>query len=263
MTTLQAVPKSASSKPTEMKAVTFGRPIAPPLPDLSPAQELALLARCLYSEGFDDHLAGHITYRQEDGTFLVTPFGLTWDELRASDVARMDADGNQIDGTWPINPAITLHVELHKARHDVGLAVHNHCRWSTLWADIGRAPEIYDQTGALYHGEVAVYGEYWGPVNDARNARAAVEAMGSADIALLANHGVFVLGRDVEQTYLRCASFEWRCRQAWHIAAVGGGRPMNAEAAANFGEFFNHRNFTGMFQAMARRELRRDPTILD
>lgn len=256
-------PRTGDRRPTEMKAAGFDRPIAPPLPDLSPAQELALLARCLFSEGFDDHLAGHITYRLDDGTFLVNPYGLTWDELRASDVARMDADGRQLDGPWPITPAITLHVELHRARHDVGVAVHNHCRWSTLWADVGRAPEIYDQTGALYHGEVAIYKEYWGPVDDARNARAAIEAMGGANIALLANHGVLVLGSDVEQAYLRAASFEWRCRQAWLIAAIGGGRPMNPEAAANYGAFFNKNNFTGMFHAMARRELRRDPTILD
>ena len=38
---------------------------------------------------------------------------------------------------------------------------------------------------------------------------------------------------------------------------------MNPEAAANYGEFFNNNNFIGMFAAMARRELRRDPTILD
>ena len=123
-------------------------PLAPPLPELSPAQELALLARMLHREGYDDHLAGHITYKQPDGTFLVNPFGLTWDELRASDVMRMDADGNTIDGPWTITPAITLHVELHKARHDVGVAVHNHPRWATIFADLQRTPEVYDQTSA-------------------------------------------------------------------------------------------------------------------
>lgn len=263
MTTLEKAAQASSvSEPTEMKQAVFDRPIAPPLPELSPEQELALLARCLFAEGFDDHLAGHITYRQPDGTFLVNPFGMTWDEVRASDMARMDADGNQLDGPWPISPAVQLHVELHRERDDVGIAVHNHCRWSTLWADVGRPPPIYDQTGAMYHGEVAVYQEYWGPVDDARNARSAVEAMGKADIALLGNHGVLVLGRDVEQVYLRAASFEWRCRQAWLIEAIGGAEPMHPEAAANYGGFFAKNNFTGLFPAMARRELRRDPSIL-
>ena len=47
------------------------------------------------------------------------------------------------------------------------------------------------------------------------------------------------------------------------VAAVGGGRPMSPEAAANYGAFFNTSNFTGLFAALARRELRRDPTVLD
>src|SRR5580692_9807213 len=84
---------AGAKRPTEMKRAVFDRPVAPALPDLTPAQELALLARCLFAEGFDDHLAGHITYRQPDGTFLVNPFGLTWDEVTASDVMTMDADG--------------------------------------------------------------------------------------------------------------------------------------------------------------------------
>jgi L-fuculose-phosphate aldolase len=56
---------------------------------------------------------------------------------------------------------------------------------------------------------------------------------------------------------------KWRCRQAWHIAAAGGGTPMNRDAARNYGDFRNTHQFTGLFESKARRELRRDPTILD
>jgi ribulose-5-phosphate 4-epimerase/fuculose-1-phosphate aldolase len=253
---------TAERAPTTLTAYQPTREIAPPLPELSDRQLLAVLARVLYREGYDDHLAGHITYRQPDGTFLVNPFGLTWDELRASDVMRMDADGQQVDGPWTITPAITLHVEAHRARPDIGVAIHNHPRWSTIWADVGRVPETYDQTSALFHGDVALYAEYWGAVDSVENARDAVEAMGSANVALLANHGVFVVGGDVEQAYLRAMSFEWRCRQAWHVEAAGGGKPMLPEVAASYGSFFNNHTYLGLFPAMARREIRKDPSVL-
>ena len=132
-----------------------------------------------------------------------------------------------------------------------------------MWADLGRAPDIYDQTGALYHGGVAVYDEYWGTVDDTGNARAVAAAIGDSNVGLLANHGVVVLGGDIEQAYLRAMSFEWRCRQAWHIAAAGGGVPMNRDAARTYGDFFNTHAFTGLFEAMVRRELRRDPGVLN
>ena len=97
--------------------------MAPPLPPLTPQAELALLARTLFREGYDDHLAGHITYKQADDTLLVNPWGLTWDEITASDVMRIDKEGEVLEGKWTVTPAIPLHVELHRARPDVGVAV--------------------------------------------------------------------------------------------------------------------------------------------
>jgi L-fuculose-phosphate aldolase len=238
-------------------------PMAPPLPPLTAQAEVALLARCLYREGYDDHLAGHITYRQPDDTLLVNPFGLTWDELRASDIMRIDLDGAVLDGPWTVTPAITLHLELHKARHDIAVAVHNHPRWGTLWADAGRVPPVYDQTGAMVAGELAVYDEYDGPVNDRANAAKAVAALGDTRMALLANHGVLVVGGDIAKAHHRCVTLEWRCRQAWHLEAIGGGSPMRPDVAESFGSLFDNLAFPGLWEAMVRRELRLDPSILD
>ena len=63
------------------------------IPDLTPREELVILARTLWREGYDDHIAGHITYRQPDGTFLCNPWYLLWSELRAEHVIRIDIDG--------------------------------------------------------------------------------------------------------------------------------------------------------------------------
>jgi len=92
------VTNADTNRPTAMRAMVVTKPIAPALPELTAAQELALLCRCLFAEGYDDHLAGHITYKQPDKTLLVNPFGLTWDEVTASDIMTMDADGNEVAG---------------------------------------------------------------------------------------------------------------------------------------------------------------------
>src|SRR5207302_8514063 len=144
-------------------------------------------------EGRDAPLAGPVTLERDVDPARGNPFGMPWGAVRAGDIMRIDLGGNVLEGAWTVTPAITLHPELHKMRHDVGVAVHNHPRWGTIFADIGRAPEIYDQTSAMYHGEVAVYNDYPGPVNEPANAQDIAKVMGSANVALLANHGVLIV----------------------------------------------------------------------
>ncbi len=233
------------------------------LPPLSPAQELAILARTLWLEGYDDHLAGHITYRQPDGTLLSTPWLLTWEEVCPSDVIRIDTDGTLLEGRWPVPLGIPLHLALHRARHDVVVAVHHHPRFGTIWADRLEAPPVLDQSSALGGGRLVVVDEYQGPVNDPTAAARAVEQLGDADMALLANHGVFVLATSIRAAHQRAVTLEQRCRHAFLVQALGpGGRPL-PEPAASFFARSDGNGFVGFFEAMARRVLRADPGFLD
>lgn len=229
----------------------------PLMPDLSEKAELALLCRLLFQEGYDDHIAGHITYRLSDDTFLVNPWELTWDEILPADVMHLSSDGEVLDGDWNITPALSIHLAIHKLRPDVNVIIHNHSRYGTLWADAHRIPPIYDQTAAQVDGEVTLI-DYEATVDQAGAAEAAARAMGDAKWALLANHGVLVTARDIRQAHLRAITLEWRCRQAWCVEAMGGGAPMDDAAARAMGSAVDANGFPFLFEAMARRELRRD-----
>jgi L-ribulose-5-phosphate 4-epimerase len=232
------------------------------LPELTPRQELVLLARTLWHEGYDDHLAGHITYRQPDGTLLCNPCLLLWEELRPEDVLVIDLDGDVLEGEWPVPLGIPLHLELHRQRHDVVVAVHSHPRYATVWADLARIPGCYDQSSALGGGELVIVDEYDGPVDSREGAARAVASMGAADMALLVNHGVFVTAGSIRAAHQRAVALEYRSRRAWHVEAVGAGREL-PEPARSFFLRSDGEGFLGFFEAMARRELRRDPTLLD
>jgi L-ribulose-5-phosphate 4-epimerase len=233
------------------------------IPDLSPREELVLLARTLVPEGYDDHLAGHITIRQADGTLLCNPWFLTWDELRPEHVIRIDLDGQVLEGDWPAPLGIPLHLELHKRRHDIGVALHHHPRWGTVWADLGRVPPCHDQSSALGGGSLVLVDEYDGPASARRAAASAVEAMGDADMALLVGHGVFVTAKNVRAAHQRAVALEQRCQRAWAIAATGlEGRELPAPMRELIG-WGDGDGFRGFWEAMVRRALRDDPTLLD
>jgi L-fuculose-phosphate aldolase len=245
---------------------------APPLDgpgigvDLSPRQEFAVLARILNRVGYDDGLAGHITVRQPDDTFLVNPLSIGWDELRASQVATTDIDGNHLDGPYRINPATELHYSLHRVR-EVQVVIHNHPRWGVAWAAHHRIPPCYDQTSALITGKIALVDEYDGGVNDPSIAQTNIDAMGDADMAILANHGVLITADDTHQAVTRARALEIRCRNAWQVEAMGtGGKLMAPEMVESLGRTFHEFNngaFPHYFEYMARATIKADPSVLD
>jgi ribulose-5-phosphate 4-epimerase/fuculose-1-phosphate aldolase len=234
----------------------------PLLPPLTQKAELALLCRALYREGYADHIAGHISIKQPDGTLLVNPWELAWDEVTASDMIRVDRQGAVIEGDWNITPAISLHLAIHRRRDDVGVIIHNHAQFGTLWANAKRVPPVFDQTSSYVDGELVLFDEFTGTVDGEDAADGCAGALGNAKWALLANHGVLIVADDVRQAHLRAVTLEWRARQAWHLAAIGGGVPMSEVQAQAVGGRVDSEGFPFLWEAMARREIKLEPEVL-
>lgn len=233
------------------------------MPDLTPRQEIALLCRTLHREGYDDHIAGHITLCSPDGTFLVNPWELAWDELTASDIVRVDNTGRVIEGEWNVTPAIGLHLAVHKKRHNLRVVIHNHSRWGSVWSAAGRIPPVYDQSSGLVDGDLVMYDEYAGTVDGAGEAQAAADALGQGKWAMLKNHGVFIVAENVRQAHLRAITLEHRCRLAWHVEVLGEGQPITNPETLRVASMSDSMGFPFLWEAMARREIRLDPTVLD
>ena len=186
------------------------------IPDLSPAEELVVLARTLWREGYDDHLAGHITIAVGDGTLWCNPWLLTWAELLPQQVIRIDLEGEVVEGDWPVPLGIPLHLALHRARPDVGVAVHSHPRFGVVWADAARVPPP-EKASSRSTSPTGFF-------VDARDAAdSAIEAIGDADLALLAGHGVLVIGASVRAAHQRAVALEQRCERAWQVQALVDG----------------------------------------
>lgn len=239
------------------------RPGARPLiRELSPKAQVALMCHMLHREGWDDHIAGHISSRQADGAILTNPWELAWDEVTASDIVTLDADGNNLDSDWNITPAIGLHLQLHAARKDAHVVLHNHPHWSGIWASLKASPPVYDQAGAYCGVDLPVYDEYAGTLEDGSSCASAVEALGDAHWALLANHGSLVVARDLRQAHLRAITLEWRSKRAYEVRLAGGAEPL-ADAMVEQIAIADTNGFPFLWEAMARRALRHNPSILD
>ena len=90
--------------------------LAPTGARLDDRQRLACLHRVLAATGFNENMAGHVTMAVGDGTdaMWASPWGLWWDEVRASDLCLVDGDGQVVEarargGEGSGHPPLGLH----------------------------------------------------------------------------------------------------------------------------------------------------------
>src|SRR3954464_674576 len=92
--------------------------------------DLAACYRLVALYGWDDLIFTHISARipGPEHHFLINPYGMTFDEITASSLVKIDHDARKVlEGPYEINPAgFTIHSAIHAAREDAGCVLHVH-----------------------------------------------------------------------------------------------------------------------------------------
>jgi ribulose-5-phosphate 4-epimerase/fuculose-1-phosphate aldolase len=188
--------------------------------ELTGAQELAIALRHLDDVGWCENLTGHITAQHGDH-FLVNPWGLWWAEVRATDMLTIDADGTVVAGDLDVTPAVHLHTELHRARPDAAVVVHNHPPYASAFAAIGELPELVHQNSSILAGELTLVTEYDGEVDAPALGAELAERIGGASVALLVSHGVIVTAPTMAEAVYKSVLFERTCMLDWLVRTAG------------------------------------------
>ncbi len=94
--------------------------------------QLAAAYRIVDYYGWTELIFGHLTMRVPgpERHFLINPFGLGYEEVNASNLVKIDLDGNIIGRSdYPINQAgFVIHSAIHAAREDAHCVMHTHTR---------------------------------------------------------------------------------------------------------------------------------------
>lgn len=208
------------------------RPFEPPTFD-SPAAErrhrlerLAATFRLFGRFGFDEGLAGHVTARDPEHSdrFWVNPFGLSFKQIRVSDLVLVDHNGAVISGEWPINPAaFAIHSAVHRARPDVVAAAHTHSVHGRALSALGVDLRPISQDACAFFDDHVLDDRYGGVANDVAEGERIAAALGPAKAAILGNHGLLTVGTTVESAAWWYISMERNCQV--QLAAMAAGEP--------------------------------------
>jgi ribulose-5-phosphate 4-epimerase/fuculose-1-phosphate aldolase len=186
--------------------------------------ELAASYRLVDHYGWTAIVYNHITLRIP-GTddFLINPFGLSYDEINASNLIRIDIHGNKkSDSPWPINKAgFTIHSTIHQARKDLHCVIHTHEAISQSMCATKAKVIPLTQEGCQFHERVG-YHDFEGIVLDGSEGPRLVAALGDTNHTLiLKNHGLITAGPDCIWAFVRHLACIRNCEVQLSAMAAG------------------------------------------
>jgi ribulose-5-phosphate 4-epimerase/fuculose-1-phosphate aldolase len=244
--------------------------------DLAPAEralrvELAALYRIFHHLGWSELIYNHISARVP-GTehFLINPYGLFYDEVKASNLVKVDLAGNIVGSSdHPINPAgFVIHSAIHAARHDVSCVAHVHTTAGSVVACLAEGLRADNFYSCILADRVA-YHDFEGiTVRDAEKARL-VKSLGDEDFLILRNHGLLACGADVAACFANLWVLQRACEIQVATDAAGGepipiGPEARAASAAAVEVMMAHAGYGKLeFAAWMRRIERIDPSYRD
>lgn len=191
--------------------------------ECSARHELAAAFRLAALFGWDDHVATHMSVRLPDGSFLMNPFGLMFDEITASSLMRLDLDGNVLEMPegGMLNPAaFTVHSAVLLARPDVNCAIHFHTRDGVAVSALKEGLLPLSQNALNVWGDVG-YHKFEGVVTGLEERERLAADLGTKNLLILRNHGTLAAGRSIAAAFYRIYALEWACTAQVRTLSMG------------------------------------------
>lgn len=179
-------------------------------------QQLAACYRIFDHLGWSESIYNHISFRVpgEDGAFLINPYGLLYSEVCASNLVKIDIDGNVLDGSpYPVNKAgFTQHSHFHRHFDWAHAICHTHTTETMAVCSVEGGLQPINFYGCGLVGRVA-YHDFEGITVRPEEGDRLVRDLGDKRVLMLKNHGPVILGSTIPEIFL----VHWALQRACEI----------------------------------------------
>lgn len=197
-------------------------------------EDLAAAYRLIAHFGMTDLVFTHLSARipGEGHRFLVNPYGLLFEEITASSLVAVDAEGEPLQKTsWPVNPAgFVIHSAVHREREDAMCVMHTHTLAGMAVAAQSGTLLPLNQMSMEFDGRVALH-DYEGVAADDNlsERERLVKDLGDMPCMILRHHGLLTVGGTVAEAFYWMYYLEQACRI--QLAAQSSGAPLDLPSA--------------------------------
>ncbi|ALA24302.1 aldolase [Piscirickettsia salmonis] len=175
--------------------------------------QLAAAHRLLALFGWEDLVSTHLTiYLPESDQMLATPYGLLFDEIRASDIVRIDREGYAIgeSGYSVVGAGVTIHNAVYDANPHNRAAIHTHSIYGTAVSSLECGLLFTNQHCLRFYEQVA-YHEFAGLAFNVDERAPIASALTDKPVMIFKNHGLLAVGSSIVEAFYYMYYLEKAC----------------------------------------------------
>ena len=229
--------------------------------------QLAASYRLVEKLGWSYLIFGHLTARVPgpEKHFLINPYGLMYDEVTASNLVKIDLEGNIVEPSdWEVNPAgFIIHSAIHSSKSNAHCVMHTHTNAGMAMAALKQGLINIDFNGSAFHNKVA-YHDFEGVTLREDECKRIADDLGEKSIMILRNHGLLTAGSTVADAFMKLHLLESACKVQLMARACGEDLefvPENVLESHAQG-LKDSGSFKLAFRALVRRMLRQDSSFI-
>ena len=163
---------------------------------------------------------------RETGYVVIKPSGVSYDNMKVSDMVVIDLDGNKIEGNLNPSSDTPTHLELYRKFPEIGGITHTHSRWATIFSQCAREIPALGTTHAdTFYGSVPctrmltpeeIFSDYELNTGKVIAELFTNETIMQVPAALVYSHGPFTWGRNAEKSVENAVILEEVAMMAWN-----------------------------------------------
>jgi ribulose-5-phosphate 4-epimerase/fuculose-1-phosphate aldolase len=190
-------------------------------------QELAACYRIFDHLGWSESIYNHISLRVpgEDHAFLINPYGLLYSEVCASNLVKIDIDGNTLDGSkYPVNRAgFVQHSHFHRHLDWAHAICHTHTTATMAVCSLEGGLQPTNFYACNFAGQMGWH-EFEGVTVREEEAERLLANLGNKRVLMLRNHGPVIMGGSLPEMFLTHWGLQRACEV--QLATMSMGRPL-------------------------------------
>ncbi len=201
--------------------------------ELKLREEIIAQARWMNASGLNQGTSGNISARHGD-RMLITPSATPYDALEPEMIAAMPLEGDY--GAWegPLKPSTEwrFHLDIQRAKPEVGAVVHTHSTYATVLAIAGKSvPACHYMIAAF--GGMEIRCAPYATFGTKALSDHALTALDGRTGCLLANHGMIATGASLAKAMWLAVELETIAKQYYMSLLIGGPNLLSEAAIAD------------------------------